>query len=111
MEIHDKLTQWGVWAFQNRGVKLGYGKNILGPEFSGKRVYITDDEAMTIDEAISALRQADEAAGDAVMMHYLGHTVRDTARLMATSRSRVSTLITQGRSWLDGYLFCLDRVR
>lgn len=103
-DFDDLIRQWGKWAYRNRGLTLGYGSNILANHYSPS-VYITDDLACLVDEAVSTLRKTGRTDwAEAVTLYALGHTVRDTARYMAVNATSAHRAIDLGKAWVEGYV-------
>lgn len=100
------LINWGRWAYSNRGLSLNYGalepyermRAPMPPE-----PMISDAEAIVVDEAVSALREARPKEGDALARYYLGSkTYRALGREMGRHHAQVAQLVDSGKMWVEG---------
>jgi len=106
--IEFLLTEWAKWAYENRGLSLSY-PSIDAPtrlrSASGAGSQITDDEAETIDAAVSRLGRKRRDQYNALVLHYLhGKSYRTIARELNVHHRVVSDMVNGGRMWLEGHL-------
>lgn len=106
--IEFLLTEWGKWAYENRGLSLSY-PSIDAPTRlrtgTGAGSQITDDEGASIDSAISEMGRARPDQYNAIVLHYLnGKSYRAIGKDLKLHHRVVSDLINGGRMWLEGYL-------
>lgn len=100
------LINWGRWAYSNRGMSLYYKsiepfERMRAPQAPGPQ--ISDDEAIVIDQAVSALMIARPEAGEALARYYLGgKTYRALARDMNKHHAQVAQLVDSGKMWVEG---------
>ena len=103
------LSQWGMWAYQNRGLSLDFPSmepfTRMRPQ-STQGIVIDDDEGVAIDRIVSLLKNNDPTEHDALARYYLaGQSYRDIAKAYGhRDHKRVALLVTGGRRFIDGIL-------
>ena len=106
--IEYYLKQWGIWAYEARGLSVNYPSINAIERLRAKHpggCSITDDEALQIDAAIAILCKTRPAEGDALAQYYLSKdSYRALARKMKKHPKAVSDLVNGGRMFIEGYL-------
>jgi len=100
------LEEWGIWAFEDRGVRMGYGSNILSGPSHKRSSLITDKEAELIDQAVTELVKYDRQCGDILASHYLGMPISMVCDHYGVARKTVYTKLSIGRAFVQGYVTC-----
>lgn len=108
------LSNWGAWAFQNRGIALYYPSIEPFERMRAKQspgANITDDEAQEIDQAVSGMKCTQPDQHEALVLYYIARlSYRDIAREMSKDRDKrihhrtASDLVQGGRMWVEGAL-------
>ena len=103
------LTQWGIWAYYNRGLAL-YFPGIepfakMGPS-PASGLCIRDAEAEQVDRAVARLKLLSAAEYDALARHYLARQpFRKIARAHGHRNHKlVAHQVANGRRFVEGVL-------
>lgn len=102
------LTQWAMWAYENRGLSIGYPSiepfTRMRPR-SAKGLVIDDDEGRSMDRIVSLLKVSDHREHEALARVYLaGQSYRVAAKEMGLNHNQVSNLVQGGKRYIEGML-------
>lgn len=111
--VQDLLMEWGRWH-HGSGIHLGYPTEAAFHRMSRqgratvRAATITDDQAIGIDRAVSALRTRSEGVDlrwQVLAMTYLYNLSQSAiSRHLSLSRHTVRDLQAQAETWVDAYL-------
>lgn len=102
--VDDLIREWGKWAYQDRGVRLNYGRNILDDSPGSSNALIDESLALLIDQAISTLKLSDPEGSKAVAYFGLGAPIARIADELGVSRLKAREAINRGKGYVGGYI-------
>lgn len=103
------LTQWGRWAYANRGVQVNFPS--VSPMFksatkSPMSPNISDEDAIVVDGVVSQLRNRQPKMWEALGRYYIaGQSYRTIAKELDTHHRVASDLVNGGKMWVEGAIF------
>lgn len=103
------LDQWARWIWINRGVDLGYPRQVAFNRPRNKSrsipVLVSDEVACEVDWSVAQLCLADEEMGRAVVLYYMRHLdYRRLGKRLNVSSRRAEVLVKTGVSWISDAL-------
>ena len=96
-DIRRRLEGWSRWVSERDSGGIGYPRKVswlrigsTGPGQSSSNSSAANDDAMLIDQAVRALRNANQTLGDTVMLHYgKSYDIKRVAAKMGKAESTV----------------------
>lgn len=108
MDTEELLRQWGIWAFEDRKLVLGYGPNILAPISSKESAAIDDDVAMGVEMVLNKMKKYKPECYEAMTLHYLGMPPSAVQQQLGISKAKLYDLLRTGRAWFEGFVVGIE---